>query len=203
VSSPNDETYPFALFEASDLPHDREAERRIGRRPEAQLRERHAEFGAPSTLVAADGDVPDRIPPLIVVTVVEPVGVRFDASRIDGELIRAPPIVKRIDHHADPVRRGMVVAASSDSHDARRFRIDRLHGDVNGVVVVRDPRFGVERGLRAVVRVALPKAGDDGRLLPHRVGEISVQPNGGGRGQWLGGDARGAGSVRRQCQQQK
>ena len=56
---------------------------------EAELRERNPELRAPAARTAADRDVPHRVPPVVVVAVVEPVRVLLDAGRIDGELERA------------------------------------------------------------------------------------------------------------------
>jgi hypothetical protein len=71
--------------------------------------------------VARDGDVPDGVPALIFVAVVEIVLVPFDADRIDAELVRGPPIVIRIDRDVDPVGRRVRVAACQNADNLVRF----------------------------------------------------------------------------------
>src|SRR4029079_19080918 len=102
------------LIQSADRADDREAERRGLRWTVPQLRERDPEFRTPGFLVARQGDIRDRVPSLIVVRVVEPVAVLLHTGRIDGELERGAPIVKRTNQHTDPVRWRLLVAARPD-----------------------------------------------------------------------------------------
>ena len=119
----------------------------------AKLRKRNPELGAPAALAARHRDVPHRIPALIVVRVVEPVAVLLDACRIDGELERRSPIVKRIDEHADPVRRRVLIAPRADADNALRIGVEGLDRDVERGRVVGDSRFG-RKGRRRALRAA-------------------------------------------------
>src|SRR5215208_3994109 len=71
---------------------------------ETKLRIRDAEFRAPPRRRAIDLDVPDGVPTVIVIVVVEPVRVPLHARCVDGKLVAGPTIVVRVDEDVDPVR---------------------------------------------------------------------------------------------------
>ncbi len=63
----------------------------------------------------------------------------------------------------------------------RRLRVEREHGDVQRRRVVGDARFGLERRVRAVVRIALLETIDERRGLPDLLGQLTVEADRGGR----------------------
>lgn len=85
--------------------------------------------------------------------------------------------MKRVHDDADPVGGGFFVAAGPDADNPLRFRIERLHGDVECRRVVGDPGFGLECGRRPFVRLPLQESGDRGRRLPGRVVQLPIDPD--------------------------
>ncbi len=175
VGALGDERPRRRFVQAGDLPRQRKAERRFLRRGKAQLRERDAELGAPAIRALGDDHVPDRVPPLILVAVVEVVLVLLHAGRIHRELVGGSLVVVRIDDDGDPVRRRLCVPARQEAGDLGRFRIVRQDRDVEMLRVVRDARLGREARRRAFLRFALNEPVDLRRPRPDFVGELAVE----------------------------
>ena len=103
VGALRDERPGRRLVVACNLSRERQAEDRFRRGWKTQLRERNAELRAPPVGPARDDHVPDRVPSLILVAVVEVVLVLLHSRRIHRELVRGPLVVIGVDQHRHPV----------------------------------------------------------------------------------------------------
>ena len=99
------------LIQVANLTRDCEAKgHRVGWR-EPQLGKRNSELGRPSIRLVRDHHIPDGIPTVVAVVVVVPVAVDLDARRIDGEFVRGATVMVRINEHANPIARRVLIAA--------------------------------------------------------------------------------------------
>ena len=175
VGALRDERPGGGLVQARDLPRQRKAEGRLRRRRKAQLRERDPKLGAPAIRARRHDHVPDRVPALIFVAVVEVVLVLFHAGRIHRELVRGAFVVIRIDEDGDPVRRRLRVPARQEAGDLGWLRIVRKDRDVEMLGVVGHARLGREARRRALFRLALHEPINPRCPQPHFVGEFAVE----------------------------
>ena len=166
------------LVGVPDLANHGEAEAVRRRRIESQLRERNLELGVPPFGVAADRDVPHRIPAAVVVGVVEPVGIEFDAGGVDAELERGPAVVVRVDEHRDPIRRRRIIAPREQSDDLVRLRIVSPHRDIERRAIEEHPHLGGVRRFGAFGRLALTKICDGDDVAPALFGQLAVNLDG-------------------------
>src|SRR5262249_52084923 len=130
------------------LAHDGKADAVVVAAAEPELRERDVELGLPALRVAADHDVPHRVPAVVRAVVVEPVRVLLHAGRVDRELVRGAPIVIGVDEDANPVRGGPHVAPREEADDLVGLRVERAHGNVDGRAVDDDAGLRPERRRR-------------------------------------------------------
>ncbi len=166
------------LVQTRDVAHHREAKHAVAAAAESQLRKRNAELRAPAILVASRHDLPDGVPTVVVVRIVEPVGILLDANRVHAELIRRPLVVIRVDQHVDPIRRRVGIAPGQEAHDAIRIGIKGVHADVDRRGVKRHARLGPHRPGRAFERLALNECGDRGRLRPGGIAQVAIENDG-------------------------
>ena len=162
------------LVQAAHLAHQREADGAAIGVVEAQLRERDPELGAPAVRVAAHLDVPHRVPAVVARAVVEVVPVPLHANRVDRELVGRSVIEIGIDDHLHPVGGRGLIAPREDADDAVGFAVEGADGDVERIVVERDPRFGAVAGRLALGGLALDEGPDDGGLLPGALVQAAV-----------------------------
>jgi hypothetical protein len=118
----------------------------------------------------------------VPVVVVEPVAIQLHAGRIDAELVRRAPIVIRVDQHAHPVARRIVVAPC------------QIRDDLAGVVVVGadlheqrrrvvgDAELGPLARLAVVVRLTLAEGAGRRHRVPDFRAQLSLDAHGAGHG---------------------
>ena len=104
---------------------------------------------------------------IVAVRVVEPVAILLHAGRVHGELVRRAAIVVRVDQHANPVARRLVVAPREVGDDLVRLGVERAHLHEERGRVVGDAELGRLRRLGALSRLALDEAPDRRHGLPH------------------------------------
>src|SRR5678815_2397874 len=127
------------LVVAPDYPLEQNAPRVIHRRAESQLAEGNAVLGDPACAVARGGDLPHRVP-RVVVLVDRLHLIAANAGGIDVESERRSMIVIAVDHHAEPVRVAeWHVASPEPGCDATG--VMEPYADVERIVVVDDSDF--------------------------------------------------------------
>ena len=90
----------------------------------------------------------------------------FTPAGIDAELEGGAPIVERVDDHAQPVGRGIGVAARAQADEPIGLGVVRADGDIEVGRVVDDLDVRGERRRCAVLRIALAEVADRGHVLP-------------------------------------
>ncbi len=153
-------------------PLDVEPPNLLGRRREAQLRQRNSELGHPALFVHSGRHVPNRIPRVILAGVVEQVFISLDTRRVHPEFKRGSAVEIRVDAHRQPVGRRIQIASRELPDDLVGLAVVGADTDVKRPIIVEHSCLGaLARGL-PLVRIPLHEVGDRLRQRPDRL----VQP---------------------------
>jgi hypothetical protein len=161
------------LAGAADEPHDLQPPRAIVL-GEPELTEGDAELRRPALAIDVDGAGPHRVPAGVLVGVVVHEQVALDPGGVQGEAERGPAIAVRVDHHADPVGRRVLIAPVQQPADRGRLVVVGPDPDVEGVLVVGDAELGRVARRPTLVGRALPEVVGDRRGRPAGVVEATV-----------------------------
>ncbi len=141
---------------------------------EAKARERKRDLHLIAALGHAALRVPDRVEADVLrLAPLRHAQVALNAERVDEELIAGGEIAIRIEHDAEVVVAEDVVALAKRRADLRGVVVGD-EGDVEVLVVVRDPRFRLDRRCDLVARPDLAEVAELRRLRPGRVIELAV-----------------------------
>ena len=150
-----------------------------GRRVEAHLRERDAEFGHPALLVGRRSHFPDRIEadvdPVVIVVVV----VGLQAGWVGREQIAGLVIVTGVELDRHRIGRRAVVAAGESACDPIGRPIETADRDVDELIVVRDLDQRAFARRLVVVRIPLHVLAGALGAAPHFVVEGAIDSGGG------------------------
>ena len=136
--------------------------------PETQLGVGDAEFCAPTLVVSRGRDVPHRVPPRVLVGVVEIVGVLLDAGGVYRELEGGAPVEVGIDDHGHQVRIRLLVAPRQLARDLAGAGVECPDVYVESGVPVQHARLGPLCGGFALVRLELGETRGRGGSMPCR-----------------------------------
>ena len=126
----------------------------------AHLRERNPHLDDPAAVVATHRRFPDGVPRVVLIDVVVDDGVFLHAGRGHPKLDAGQMVVMGVEEDREPVGIGDDVAAGQPPDDARRLAVVQAGGDIDRVVVVGEPQFGLLARRLPLVRQPLDEAGD-------------------------------------------
>ena len=186
VEEPRDRRPEGVFVQAADAAQEVDAPGLLGAFAEAEGLEGDRHLHLPAPRHPPGADMPDAVPVAVeLAPLVEDLPVELGAGRVRLEHVAVPPVVEGVEHHAEDVSgAGREITRQVVHDDPLGLVVVGEGPDIEELVVVEHPHFGLEGRRHPLVRVALGEPGGDRRALPLVLVEDAVHldgPGGAGR----------------------